>query len=368
MMPTAVRYAYLDWVRGLAVLIMIEAHVLDSWTRAADRGRPLFGYAMVLGGFGAPLFLFLAGAAVVLSAESKFRRTGDFGASWWAAQMRGWQVFALAFLFRLQSYVLSGAQSAVSILKVDILNIMGPAIAATAIAGRLTPNKAARGVVFAAAACAMSLLTPIVRSAPQMAGLPDPLEWYFRPTPGRTNFTLFPWAGFVFAGAAAGVAIDALRPLDSAQGRHADRARWLQVTLAVVGALMVWGAHQASFLPSPYARSEYWTSSPSYFFLRVGILTSLLPLAFVWTHLPGRHKLSSWSPLEQFGRASLFVYWVHVEMVYGFLSGPIRGSLSLEGALAAYLPFTVFLLGLVRLKNWLVEGRAIYLTDSKSVI
>jgi hypothetical protein len=28
----------------------------------------------------------------------------------------------------------------------------------------------------------------------------------------------------------------------------------------------------------------------------------------------------------------------------------------------------VFLLGLVRLKNWIVEGRAIYLTDSKSVI
>jgi hypothetical protein len=80
MTTSAVRYAYLDWVRGLAVLIMIEAHVVDSWTRAADRSRPMFGYAMILGGFGAPLFLFLAGVAVVLSAESKFRRTRDFGA------------------------------------------------------------------------------------------------------------------------------------------------------------------------------------------------------------------------------------------------------------------------------------------------
>ena len=77
-----VRHAYLDWVRGVAVLIMIEAHVLDAWTHAADRTRPLFGYAMILGGFGAPLFLFLAGVAVVLSAESKFRKTGDFAASW----------------------------------------------------------------------------------------------------------------------------------------------------------------------------------------------------------------------------------------------------------------------------------------------
>jgi hypothetical protein len=62
------------------------------------------------------------------------------------------------------------------------------------------------------------------------------------------------------------------------------------------------------------------------------------------------------------------VYWIHVEMVYGFFSRPIRRGLSLEGSLVAYVLFTLFLLALVRLKGWLVEERAIYLTDSKSVI
>ena len=52
-----------------------------------------------------------------------------FSASWRTAERRGWQIFGLAFLFRLQSYVLSGFQNAVSLLKVDILNIMGPAMA-----------------------------------------------------------------------------------------------------------------------------------------------------------------------------------------------------------------------------------------------
>ena len=150
MTSSTVRHAYLDWVRGVAVLIMIEAHVLDGWTQAADRTRPLFGYAMILGGFGAPLFLFLAGLAVVLSAESKLRKTGDFAASWWAVQKRGWQVFGLAFLFRLQSYILSGGSSLLSLLKVDILNVMGPAIAMTALTGRMARRKVARGVLFAA--------------------------------------------------------------------------------------------------------------------------------------------------------------------------------------------------------------------------
>jgi uncharacterized membrane protein len=360
MTSSTVRHAYLDWVRGVAVLIMIEAHVLDGWTQAADRTRPLFGYAMILGGFGAPLFLFLAGLAVVLSAESKLRKTGDFAASWSAVQKRGWQVFGLAFLFRLQSYILSGGSSLLSLLKVDILNVMGPAIAMTALTGRIARKQAARGVLFALGAAVMILLTPIIRVMPQLEWLPDPIEWYLRPTPGRTNFTLFPWAGFVFAGAAIGVVVDGLRP--------AERARRLQVTLGIVGALLVWLAHEASFRPPLHASSDYWTTSVSFFVLRVGLLTLLLPLGYAWAHAPLRHKLFDWSPLEEFGRASLFVYWIHVEMVYGFFSRPIRRSLSLEGALAAYALFTVFLFALVRLKSWLVEERAIYLTDTKSVI
>jgi uncharacterized membrane protein len=355
-----VRHAYLDWVRGVAVLIVIEAHVLDAWTRAADRTRPVFGYAMILGGIGAPLFLFLAGVAVVLSAESTLRKTGDFAASWWAVQKRGWQVFGLAFLFRLQSYILSGGYSLLSLLKVDILNVMGPAIAMTALTGRMARKPIVRGALFAAAAVAIALLTPIVRAMPQLAWLPDPIEWYFRPTPVRTNFTIFPWAGFVFAGAAVGVVVDRMRP--------AGRARRLQVTLSVTGALLIWLAHEASLRPPLHARTEYWTTSSSFFFLRVGLLTLLLPIGYIWTHAPLRRKFSSWSPLEEFGRASLFVYWIHVEMVYGFFSRPIRRSLSLEWALAAYVLFTVFLLSLVRLKNRLVEERAIYLTDNKSVI
>ena len=50
------------------------------------------------------------------------------------------------------------------------------------------------------------------------------------------------------------------------------------------------------------------------------------------------------------------MYWIHVEMVYGFFSRPIWRSLSLEGALAAYVLFTVFLFALVRLKTWLRRG------------
>ena len=176
-----------------------------------------------------------------------------------------------------------------------------------------------------------------MRATPLLAWLPDPIEWYFRPSPGRTNFTLFPWAGFVFAGAAVGVVIDGLRP-PNAPGASRRRSP-LRVPWSCG-----WRTKRRSGRRLRADRT-YWTTSASFFFLRVGLLTLLLPLGYLWEHAPLRHKFSSWSPLEELGRASLFVYWIHVEMVYGFFSRPIRRALSLEGALAAYVLFTVFLLG-----------------------
>ena len=127
--------------------------------------------------------------------------------------------------------------------------------------------------------------------------------------------------------------------------------------LAVIGLSVAWIAYEASLRPSPYQRSEYWTSSPSFFLLRAGLLVLLLPIGYAWVNAPWRNKLSSWRPLEEFGRSSLFVYWIHVEMVYGFFSWPLRRSLSFGEVLAAYVLFTIFLLGLVFLKNRFWEGR-----------
>jgi uncharacterized membrane protein len=352
MIASTGRHAYLDRVRGLAVLVMIEAHVFDSWTRAADRSTHAFGWAMVLGGFGAPMFLFLAGVSVPLSAESKLQKTGDFAASWAAVQRRGWQVFGLAFLFRLQSYVLTAGYSAIDLLKVDILNVMGPAIAITACVGGSVRARKLRGVVFAAVAVTLAMTTPVVRASSMVQWLPDPVEWYFRPMPGRTNFTLLPWAGFVFAGAVVGETIAATR--------REPRPGRIHMALATAAVVIAWLSYRAAFLPSIYAHSEFWTSSPTFFFLRVGLITLLVPLAFVWEQTPWRAAMPRWSPVVEFGKASLFVYWIHVEMVYGFISAPLRRNLTFTQAVGAYILFSGFLLGLVLLKNRLVSGNDLH--------
>ena len=68
------RRGYLDWLRGAAVLLMIEAHTMDAWTLPSDRDGWPYRVAIVLGGFAAPAFLFLAGVALALAAASRERR------------------------------------------------------------------------------------------------------------------------------------------------------------------------------------------------------------------------------------------------------------------------------------------------------
>ncbi len=343
------RRNYLDVLRGLAVIIMIEAHVLDSWTRLPDRQTRQFADAIVVGGFGAPLFLFLAGIAVPLSAGSKFRRTRDAGAASRAVVRRGLEIFGLAIVFRIQSWIL-GRYPAWFMFRVDILNIMGPSIMAAAAIWGAIRSVRGRFVAFAAATLAAALLAPIVQNA-SLSWLPDPVEAYLRPVPGISNFVLLPWVGFLFAGVIVGLV------LDSARTREEEHAANLGFTL--IGTAIALTAHTLSFLPTLYPRSYYWTSSPAFFFLRLGIMTAAIGPAYVWGLRPlGAHK---WSPLQQLGRSSLFIYWIHVEMVYGGISRPLRERLSWTQVWVALALFCGFMLLCSILKDrvvarWKAQG------------
>ena len=338
MSPATTRRTYLDVLRGVAVLIMIEAHVIDSWTAEADRSSRAFGESLILGGLGAPLFLFLAGVAVAMSAGSKSRRFENARTAVRLVQRRGWQIFLLAFVFRFQSFVLSHGP-AWTLLKVDILNVMGLAIVATATLWGLAPRDAPRIALFAAVTAGIVLATPLVRGWGALAPLPDSVEGYLRPIPGLTNFTLFPWAAFVPAGAIAGVLLD--------RSRTAEADRRTNLALAAGGLLVAGAAYESSYLP-PLWPTSFWTSSASYFFLRAGLMTTAIGVAWAWEQRPWRRR---WSPLQLMGRTSLFIYWIHVEMVYGLISLPLHRSLSLRGAWLALALFSALMLAAAALKE-----------------
>ena len=340
--PTTQRRGYLDWLRGVAVLIMVEAHTFDSWTRLADRHSATYAWAMIVAGFGAPTFLFLAGVAIALAAGSRLRKGLSQEEVTRRAFRRGLQIFGYAFLFRLQAWIISGGSFSSTLLKVDILNVMGIAMLAGAALWALGRNGWSRAALLAGGAVAVAMLTPLVRESTLVGWLPDPIEWYLRPAAGKATFTLFPWAAFLLAGGAIGVWLDQART-------PSDETR-VNVALGVIGALTAVGGYAASFLPAIYPVTSFWTSSPTFFFVRLGILVLAVPLAFGWNAL-----WRGWSPIREFGVASLFVYWIHVEMVYGLVSLPLHQAFSLTGAWVALGGFSLFILACVVVKNRLVN-------------
>ena len=265
-MTSSHRRAYVDWARGIAVLLMIEAHTTDAWTRLSrtERGTIAFRDATVLGGFAAPLFLWLAGLAVVLAATRRAERTGDRRAAVGTIVRRGLEIFILGFVFRLQGFIITPGSHPITLFRVDILNIMGPAIALAGIVWGLARTTTARVAWYAGIATAFAMVTPIVRIAPAVDALPMWVQWYVRPFNEFTIFTLFPWAGFVFAGGAVGTLIAASR------GEREERR--LQLILGTIGAVLIAIGFAAAARPSIYTASSFWTSSPTWFAIRVGIL------------------------------------------------------------------------------------------------
>jgi uncharacterized membrane protein len=324
-----VRRSYIDWARGIAVLLMVGAHTSDAWTRLADKHTHRFAIVSLLGGFAAPLFLWLAGVGVALSADRISQRQNRWTAVDTVCR-RGLEIFILAFLFRLQAFLISPGSHPVTLFRVDILNVMGPAIFFAGLLWAVSLSTTMRALSYAVAATAITLVTPLVRTWSVVDALPIWLQWYVRPAGDYTTFTAFPWAGFVFAGTVCGTLLAVAR-------ERRDETR-LQAMLGVSGALLTWLGFYTSARPSLYAQSSFWTSSPTWFAIRVGVMMMALALIYAVSVLCAHYGVTArW--LERFGRSSLFVYWIHVELVYGYASWLWRGRLPLWASGLAFLVF-----------------------------
>src|SRR5205807_9222082 len=64
------RLAYIDWMRGLACVLMFQTHCYDSWlSPAARKSSSLIIWSQLGGTLPAPLFIFLAGVSFALVTE-----------------------------------------------------------------------------------------------------------------------------------------------------------------------------------------------------------------------------------------------------------------------------------------------------------
>src|SRR6266566_7039544 len=121
------RLAYIDWMRGLACVLMFQTHCYDSWlSPEARKSSSLIVWSQLGGTLPAPLFVFLAGVSFAL-VTGRLREKGiERNAIAKQTLLRGAEVFGMGLLFRVQELALGYPLSPwTDLLRVDVLNILG---------------------------------------------------------------------------------------------------------------------------------------------------------------------------------------------------------------------------------------------------
>ena len=400
------RLAYIDWMRGLACVLMFQTHCYDSWLGGQSRQSRFFMYSQLGGTFPAPLFLFLAGISFALVTE-KLRQKNEPPARILRTTLRrGAEILGYAFLFRLQEYVIAWGWAPKSdLLRVDILNTIGvsmmlmalvcwialaawsaarpkstgaPLLAGfarsgggrqteiepvvpsmwgqppSAVPGAQRPPDAnssrTREVLILASiltALTISLLTPLLWTTHRPDFLPWPLESYINGvhnlgTPQTYLFPIFPWTAFAFAGLAVGFLLQS-------PWARAHEAQ-VFVSCGVVGAVLIELSRWLDAEPHHfYPVYDYWHTSPEFFLVRVGMLMLILTASYAWCRWGLAQR--GFSPLIQLGQASLVVYWVHIEFVYGRVSILTKHAQGIAGASWGLLIITVAMVALAYIRT-----------------
>src|SRR5712664_1777464 len=215
--PAARRLAYIDWMRGLACVLMFQTHCYDSWmSPEAKKSSSLIAWSRLGGTLPAPLFIFLAGVSFALVTE-KLREKGiERNAIAKQTILRGAEIFGMGLLFRVQEFALGYPWSPwTDLLRVDVLNILGLSMMLMGVLCWATGEGAVAAaglrtlVAGISAAAIVALVTPPLWTTYRPSFLPWPLESYINGVhifkePQPWLFPLFPWSAFAFAGLAAG--------------------------------------------------------------------------------------------------------------------------------------------------------------------
>jgi len=353
---------------------MFQTHGYDSWLSESARHTSLFGLSQLAGTLPAPLFLFASGISLALVIGRALQKGITPAEASRKAMLRGAEILGFGMLFRVQEFVLGQPYAPwTDLLRVDILNIIGVSIilmgamcwlSAPHIFGQrgITDSKAGRvGVprwryIISAIVAAgfIVLVTPPLWTTHQPHWMPWYLESYINGvhnlgTPQPWLFPAFPWVAFAFAGLAFGFLIF------SPWAREHESTAFGVTGLA--GTLFIFVGRWLDAMPRQfYAVYDFWHTSPTFFLIRTGVVLGIVFVAFAWCRWGA--ALKGFAPVIELGRTSLFIYWLHIEFVYGRFSILAKRSQSIPMATTGIVVIFAAMVAVAAIRNR-VKGRGL---------
>jgi uncharacterized membrane protein len=306
------RVIFIDLMRAIAVLQMVQGHTIDVLLAPELRTTELPVYAVwyFLRGMTAPIFMFTAGTVFTYLFHSVKRPFGE--------NYRVKKGFRRAFLLIFLGYFLKyptwtifdfsdvTADKWQLFISADVLQLIGFSLLILLlilfIAEKLKLNYTA---TFITITTIIFVASPFIETINWISFLPAPVAAYFYSGSGSL-FPLFPWSGYVIAGGILGCYL-AQNPLVFKTARFSKLLAVFGVafTIIAIASELILQALQVQIV-DPQAE-------PNTIFYRVGfvlLLTSVVSyISLRVNHIPQLIILA--------GRNTLLIYVVHLIILYG---------------------------------------------------
>ncbi len=326
------RYGFVDLLRGCAILVMVETHVVNAYLPPAlKQGSDFFFWVAFVNGLVAPSFLFATGFSFVLQGRHQWDDWLRFRLPFWRQLRRLGFILFVAYNIHLQGFGLSwylknrdNTLMWERTFKVDILQCIAVSLLLLLLLVFIVRRRNRLPYAAGSLGIAAALVTPWVWARDFRSDLPLPLALYLNPHK-VSLFPLFPWISFVLAGACA--AHYFLRSVDAeAVPRYMKRAALAGAGLIAAGLLL---------RPVPWTlpgHVNFYTTSPLYLMVRLGCVLLVVVLLY---RCEARWAGAKWlGPVRIAGRESLLVYGAHLYVIYSLLRRRLGPVLGLEAGYA----------------------------------
>jgi uncharacterized membrane protein len=309
-------------LRGWAVLVMIETHVVNATLMKELMDGGAFTWIKFINGLVAPSFLFASGLAFAITTRRKLSDYLSFGPPLYIQIRRLLFVVMIGYLlhipkFNFRQLLYEASELSWQIFfQADVLQCIG--VSLLSMQALLLIVKKERRLYQAVFACSLAIVfaSPVVWGIDAREYLPLPLAgymngMYFQNFPG---FPIFPWTAFVFAGAVVGYFYLKAKDASGQRESGSNETVMMKRLVGIAAAMIVVAIVLEPFAASLYPTYNYGLSSPSFFFLRLGIVLLLCAGMFFYEK---RFSVSSRSLITLVGRESLIVYTLHLFLLYG---------------------------------------------------
>ena len=349
------RYLFIDLLRFLAVVFMVQGHTFDALLDFDLRSATLFYAHDFFHGFIAPMFLFASGVAFGISTLKKWEEHTVLSMKVWRrfGKFAGLLLIGYALhlpYFSLSKLLTQGTPGDWAVwLQVDALHC----IAATMflLQGLVLVVRTERRFIAVTAGTAVLIIfaSPLVWSSGFTDGMPLWLASYVNAS-NNSWFPLFPWAAYILTGVTF-----AWFFLEAKEHHHA--VQLMQRAVSVGTVLLLLAAILANIPFHLYPPHDFWKVNPLMILARIGFVLLVTSAVFF-----AEHSFHLTSPLPSIlGRESLFIYILHLIILYGSvvnngLQQIVLPTLSVGWSFVSFVSLFLVLTAITvlwsRLKRW----------------